>query len=183
MVYLSLAKVYLVMDRNITQVIIKLKVLSKIQSGQKIMVDDSKIVIMECQKNKWDRFVKWWQGETRQKTIEKLCHFYAELEQMLDQLVEKYLSSDTSNRKESNSRDILIRLVDEMKKSLDGVGNLIETYSKDQTTVAELETWVENIQLKIEKISQVVNYQPAVRLRDSFEFDNTSSNGVGFDYI
>lgn len=134
------------MDRSINYILSKLKVLAKLQSGQKLIVNDSNIEIYECEKNNWDRFVKWWLGETRYKTIDKLQGFYLEIKDIIFVLL-----SDIEKNAVA-----LERLSVELNSGIRGLENLMLTYQHDQTVVSQLETLSENFKLEMQKVNEAV---------------------------
>jgi hypothetical protein len=135
------------MDKTINYVISKLKVISKLQSGNKLMIEDNRINIMECDKNSWDRFIKWWLGETRQSTIDKLQSFYMEIKDMITILA--IHSSENQNT--------LTRLSTELSSSIRGLNNLMLTYTEDRTITSQLETLSENFQLEVSRINTILS--------------------------
>jgi hypothetical protein len=133
------------MDKNLDSILSKLKVISKIESGHKILVEDSQIHIMECDKSSLDRFRKWWLGETRQTTMSKLRGLYLEVHDIIQEL---------GNSIELN-QNVLERLRNEITNSLRGLQNLMITYQNDRTIVSQLETLVENFRLEIKQIEHI----------------------------
>lgn len=135
------------MSNSVNYLLSKLKVLSKVQSGQKLMIEDSKIQIMECDKNNWDRFIKWWLGETRHTTLDKLEGFYLEIKDMISTLVQDPIKNQVT----------LERLSHELNASVRGLKNLMLTYQYDRTIVSQLETLAENFDLEIKRVLEVIN--------------------------
>lgn len=133
------------MDKSFHYIIARLKVLSKISAGQKLVVGDSNIQIMESSNN-WDRFVKWWLGETRYTTLDKLGGFYREVRDCISELLE-YPEQNKSN---------LERLNHEMSSGLRGLNNLMLSYQDDHTIVSQMETLSENFQIEKEKIEKII---------------------------
>ena len=107
---------------------------------------DSNIEIYECEKNNWDRFVKWWLGETRYKTIDKLQGFYLEIKDIIFVLL-----SDIEKNAVA-----LERLSVELNSGIRGLENLMLTYQHDQTVVSQLETLSENFKLEMQKVNEAV---------------------------
>jgi len=134
------------MDKSINDLLCKLKVLSKIQSGQKIMIDDMKILILECDRNRWDRIVKWWFGENRYTMMDKLSGLYIEVKDMINILSEN----------PKKNKYTLERLTNEMIGSMRGLNNLIITYSNDRTTTSALENLSENFKIEINRINKYI---------------------------
>lgn len=130
------------MDKSIHYILSKLKVIGKLQSGQKLVVNDSNMEIYECDKNNWDRFVKWWLGETRYKTVDKLQGFYLEVKDIVNTLLHDLEKNEMN----------LERLSLELNAAIRGISNLMLTYQHDQTIVAQLEILSENFTLEAEKI-------------------------------
>lgn len=133
------------MEKSVNSVISKLKVLSKIQSGQKLLMDDNNFTVIE-KKYHWERFLKWWLGENRHATTNKLDSFYMEINQLVTRMIETY--------DDSKDRVILERLKNELGGALTGLSNLVNTYQHDQTVTAKLETVSENLNLEMKKIDE-----------------------------
>jgi hypothetical protein len=134
------------MDKTINYIISKLKVISKLQSGNKLMIEDNRINIMECDKNSWDRFIKWWLGETRQTTLDKLQSFYMEIKDVINILATH----------PAENQNTLTRLSTELSSSIRGLNNLMLTYSEDRTVTSQLETLSENFSLEITRITTII---------------------------
>ena len=134
------------MEKSVHYLISKLKVIGKINAGQKLVVGDSKIEIMECNKNNWDRFLKWWLGETRYTTIDKLCGFYNEVKDTLTILIEDI----------EENKIHLERIGCELNSSIRGLSNLMLSYQDDQTVVSELEILSENFKIEKNRIDNAL---------------------------
>lgn len=132
------------MDKSINDLLSKLKVLSKLQSGQKLMIEDMRIQIMECDRNNWDRFLKWWLGETRYSTLDKLQGFYLEIKDLIT-----VLTSHPSEQQKT-----LERVYGELTSAMRGLHNLMLTYQGDRTVVSQLETLTENFNIEIMRIEK-----------------------------
>lgn len=131
------------MEKSVNSIISKLKVLSKVQSGQKLLMDDNNFQVIE-KKYHWERFIKWWLGENRYATTNKLDGFYMEINQIVSRIIDNYDSS--------KDKIVLERLRNELGGALTGLSNLVNTYQHDQTVTAKLETVSENLTLEMKKI-------------------------------
>jgi len=140
------------MDKNFDTILSKLKVISKIESGHKILVEDNQIHIMECDKRHLDRLRKWWLGETRYTTMSKLRALYLEVHDIIQEL---------ANLSELNQIS-LNRIRAEITNSLRGLENLMNTYQQDRTIVSQLETLVENFKLEIKQIDYIFDQHQEV---------------------
>lgn len=134
------------MDKTINYIISKLKVISKLQSGNKLMIEDTRINIMECDKNTWDRLIKWWLGENRQTTLDKLQSFHMEIKDTISILA----THPTENQ------HILTRLSSELTSAIRGLNNLMLTYAQDRTITSQLETLSENFTIETKRISSIL---------------------------
>tara|TARA_R100001163_G_scaffold41949_1_gene31729 strand:+ start:4713 stop:5303 length:591 start_codon:yes stop_codon:yes gene_type:complete len=137
------------MDRSIDYLLSKLKVLSKLQFGQKLIFEDSKIQIMETDKNNWARFVKWWLGETRYSTLDKLQGFFHEIKDIITKLAKE---AENSTEKQQT----LNRIQTELTSAMRGLNNLILTYQDDHTVVSQLETLTENFNIEINRLNDIL---------------------------
>jgi len=142
------------MEKSLNNVISKLKVLSKVQSGQKLLMDDNNFMVIE-KKYHWERFLKWWLGENRHATIDKLDSFYMEINQIVSRLIDNY--------DPLKDKLVLERMRNEISGALTGLGNLIATYQHDQTITAKLETVSENLTIEMNKIESFLT-PPALPL-------------------
>lgn len=140
------------MDKNFCSILSKLKVVAKIQSGHKILIDDDQIHIIEVDKNNMDRLKKWWSGETRYTTLSKLRALYLEVNDLIQ---------DYGQCVNTNSIS-LERLKLEITNSIRGLENLMITYKEDRMIVSELETLVENYKLLIRSINDLISYANSI---------------------
>jgi hypothetical protein len=153
------------MDKSINHLLCKLKVLSKIQSGQKIIIDDAKISILECDRNRWDRLLKWWFGENRYTMMDKLNSLYFELKDMIN-----ILSENTKK-----NRHTLERLSNEMTAAMRGLNNLMLTYSTDKTIISQMETISENFKVEIDRMNKYTN-KPQIE-----QYNDNDDNNINND--
>lgn len=159
------------MDKSIHYILSKLKVLSKLQSGQKLVVNDSNMEIYECDQSNWDRFVKWWLGETRYKTIDKLQGFYLEIKDVITALIINPEKHEIT----------LERLNLELNAGIRGMSNLMLTYQNDQTIVSQLETLSENFHLEMDRISKALKDLDTKRKQDESDSEEIiNHNAVSF---
>lgn len=130
------------MDKTINNIISKLKTLSKIESGQNLIITDNHFHIYDCQKSQIDRLTKWWHQETRYTTITKLDGFYLEIKDICNTLLADPMKNNV----------IVSRLHRELGCSLEGLDNLKSTYHVDKTICSQIETLRENFNVEIERL-------------------------------
>jgi hypothetical protein len=130
------------MDKSVHNIICKLKVLSKIESGENLMVDEISFKILDCKKHRWDRFIKWWLGEDRYRMANKLSGFHTEIRDTISILIQDPVKNITN----------IDRLFGELANSIKGLDNLIKTYTGDKTITSQLETLRENFNLEINRL-------------------------------
>lgn len=152
------------MDKILNDLLCKLKVLSKIQSGQKIIIDETKINILDCDRNKWDRFMKWWLGASRYTMIDKLNSLYFELKDMINMLAKNL----------KNNHHTLDRLNNEIISAVRGINNLMLTYQDDRTIVSQLETISENFDMEITRINGLLI--ESIKLQSHNNYENNINN-------
>jgi hypothetical protein len=131
------------MDKTVHHILCKLKVLNKIETGQNLVIDDINFKIYDCKRNSWDRFLKWWLGEDRYTTANKLEGFYLEIKDLITALL-----TDTNANKTN-----IQRLSNELNNSFVGIDNLMITYQHDKTIISQLETVKENFKLELSRLT------------------------------
>ena len=161
------------MDKAVHNTLCKLKVLSKIIPGQNLIINENNFKIVDCQKSNWERFLKWWLGEDRHATTNKLQNFYVELKELISCLIND--NEYPALRQGAGINKInLERLQKELQNSVNGLDNMIKTYELDKTMTSELETLKENFLLELNRLNKTLE-------RASVSpFDNPGDSGFPF---
>jgi len=152
MIFLILQQVYIeLMNKTVHHTLCKLKVMSKIEPGQNLLVSESNFKVVNCKDSNWERFLKWWLGENRYKTTTKLEKFSVELRDLITNLL--------SDVKENESH--LTRLQTELASAMHGLESLKDTYSDDKTVISQLEILQENLQIELNRLDEeLINENP-----------------------
>lgn len=123
----------------------KLKILGKLEPGEKVIFEDSTIDVIDFSTYNLGRVKKWRQGEDRVVVRQKLKEFYRDIEELTTNLINHNDGPDL--------QIVLDRLLKDLNESTKGIHNLILTYNEDKTTRSELETIMERIEIIICKIN------------------------------
>ena len=129
------------MDYKYHQIICKLKVLSKLERGEKIIIHGDSIEILDVDGLTWARFRKFWCRANRWKTIARLKNLNQDIHDLNQKLLQAKGLESTSQIK---------RLASEIQSSLKGIDNLIFTYIDDRSIVSEFEALKENYQVELD---------------------------------
>lgn len=128
--------------------ICKLKILSKLEPREKIIMRDDSIDIVDYTTYNLARFKKAINFENRWAMIAKLEAMYHDIETLIDNLV----NNPPSRTPEQDILFALDRLRHDLDGSLNGLQNLIVTYNTNKSAVSRLETLYERVKILSEKI-------------------------------
>ena len=125
-------------DFTLEEILINLSLISKIENGNKLIINDKYINI----DNSYFNFVtRWLFGNSRMQTMEFI-------REMLNQSFLhgfKLLQEDSET-----SNQLLLRLNSELKNSINGLTNLKQTYYTDKAIQAKIDVMIENIRDQLE---------------------------------
>ena len=140
---------------TIDQILTNLKIISKIKKGEKIITANNTIMEIDNRYFQWAR--RWWEQNSRISTVE---FFNKILERAFQIIDDTYNNKDKENYyfNEENSR-ILQKFSLELNNSCQGINNLKETYTDDETIKSQLDIITEKINIRIEKIQKVLTIQ------------------------
>lgn len=147
----------------------KLKILSKVEPGEKIIIKDHTIEVVDFSTYNLARVRKWYWDETRVSIRQKLKEFYRDIEDLVNNLTNnppRFLDMD-------ELKMTLSRLLKDLCKSSTGIKNLVLTYNEDKTTRSELETVLERINNILLKIQKKIETKI-----DGIQLDIKSDNGL-----
>ena len=136
------------------QILTNLKIISKIKKGEK-MITNNMIMEIDNRYLQWVR--RWWEQNSRISTID----FFNKILDRAFEIIDKtYDNKDKQNYyfNEENSR-ILQKFSLELSNARQGINNLKETYTDDETTKSQLDIMDEKINQRIEKIQKVLTIQ------------------------
>ena len=144
-------------DDEVDTVIINLKILSQIKENEKLSTSSCPIEIQN-QKNHYLPFLRWFYGESREKTIAKLKQISYNAITILQYTIEQtenYDEAFTENKTSPSKTDqhvykkhknITKQLNEGITGAIGGLQKLQTTYGSDQTSVAQLAVLIERLQ-------------------------------------
>jgi len=150
----------------------KLKILGKLEPGEKIIFQDQTIEVIDFSTYNLGRVRKWYHDETRVSIRQKLKDFYRDVEDITNTL----LNNPPTFINETELKSLLDRLLRDLKKSTKGVNNLILTYNEDKTTRSELENVLEKIQSIVRRIHGYFGVQEEIVVEEEEEGKKNHNN-------
>jgi hypothetical protein len=136
---------------KLDNILCRLKIIAKIEPGEKIIISDDTIDIIDFSTYNVGRMRKYYHGETRISITQKLKDFFRDVEDLVNSLIS---DNTPTHIKQEDVELILKRLLNDLVNSLLGIKNLILTYNEDKTTRSELETIHERIDIVIGRIKK-----------------------------
>jgi len=141
-------------DLNLEDVFINLRLISKINQGEKLLQSDKHINI---DTSYFQVVTRWFRGASRNETISFIQKVLAKSFEFSDKLIE-----DKSNE----SAQKLLRLNTDLKNCLEGLANLKVTYIHDKLIQSEIDVLVDNVRSKLDLNAKYLNFNKA-NLTDS----------------
>jgi hypothetical protein len=147
---------------TLEEILINLSLISKIDNGNKLVINDKYINI----DNSYFNFVtRWLFGSSRMNTMEFI-------REMLNQ---SFLHGIKLIQEDSeSSNQLLLRLNSELKNSINGLNNLKQTYYTDKAIQAKIDVMIENIRDQLEL--KLKNFR--VQKQSPQQIENTRENNV-----
>ena len=133
-------------DLNLEDVFINLRLISKINQGEKLLQFDKHINI---DTSYFQVITRWFRGASRNESIGFIQKVLAKSFDFSDKLVE-----DKSNE----SAQKLLRLNTDLKNCLEGLANLKVTYMHDKLIQSEIDVIVDNIRSKLDLNAKYLNF-------------------------
>jgi len=136
---------------NNDDVIANLKVISKINKGDKLCTENN---ILEIENSYIPSFNRYWNGNSRKKTLK---FFNLIIDSAFKIIDDTYSSAQTEQKtiikpfSDEESRTLQTFLI-EFNGACEGLNNLKETYSSDVTTSSSLQIIIEKLNVRTEKI-------------------------------
>lgn len=144
-------------DNNLNRIFINLKIISNIKEFDKLtgLVENDIIEIDNAGITQPIR--RWWYGRNRNETIDFLNKFISETFEIIDNTLSNEITGSSNNNffKESN-HNILQRFLLELTNSIKGLQNLKITYSYDIKFKSQLDTVIEGIEFRVDKIKEAL---------------------------
>jgi hypothetical protein len=133
-------------DLTLEDIYINLRVLSKLEIGNKLIKNNKHINI----DSSYLQFVyRWYNGTNRSNTIYFITHILLKAFEISEQLIDLQTEESTQ---------LLFRLNNELKNSINGLLNLKQTYSNDRLIQSEIDIMIDNIRTKLDLTSKNFNF-------------------------
>jgi len=141
-------------DQTYSDIILDLKILSKLKKDEKLLIYNNKLMIDTSYLKSISRIFN---RNSRDNTISYLENLDIKLNKEIENSVLTLNGSisNTNYLKEDPSK-ILINLNLDLNLCLVGLNNLIHTYTNDEVIKSRLEILINNIGLKTRKISELL---------------------------
>lgn len=136
---------------NLETIILNLKIIAKIEIGNKLCINEKNIFIDNTY---FQSIYRYFNENSRFKTIEFLEYLDKEISVKIENILNNKNNPELDlflNTRES----ILVDLNHNIQISLVGLKNLKETYNDDQYTKSKIEIIINSFELKIKKISNI----------------------------
>ena len=148
--------------KNINDLILDLKIISKLKPSDKLSIINNKITI---DSSYLSGFYRFWSNDSREKTIKYLYDIDINLTIEIGKLIESMNNYDSNlNFFIDDPSNILINLSHDLCLSLTGINNLKLTYVNDDYIKSKFEILINNITLKIKKIARLLHVNKTVNM-------------------
>jgi hypothetical protein len=125
-------------DLNLEDVFINLRLISKINQGEKLLQTDKHINI---DTSYFQVITRWFRGASRNESISFIQKILAKAFDFSDKLIEDEI--DESSQK-------LLRLNTDLKNCLEGLANLKVTYMYDKLIQSEIDVLIDNVRSRLD---------------------------------
>jgi hypothetical protein len=132
---------------SLEDIFVNLSLISKIESGDKIILNDKHINI---DSSYFQFFTRWINGSGRNETIQFISMILNKAFEHNDRLIGE--STDASAQ-------LLFRLNSDLKNSINGLNNLKQTYSMDKLIQSEIDVFIDDIRSKLDLNSKHLNFK------------------------
>lgn len=148
-------------NMNQEEILLQLKIISKINKENKITVNNSSL---EIDNRYWQFLRRYYNGDSRNVTIENIDKIIKKSFTIIDNTLEKEVSNDieNANLKQNNyfvedNSHILQKFLLELSNAIKGLSKLKQTYTDDTTTAARIDLIIQKINIRNEKIQKLLN--------------------------
>ena len=144
-------------DNNLNRILINLKIISNIKEYDKLLTLQENDIIEIDNAGLTQPLRRWWNGRNRNETMDFLNSFISETFIIIDDTLNNEIAgqSNTNFFKESNHY-ILQRFFLELINCMKGLHNLKITYGYDIKFKSQLDTLIEGIEFRVEKIKEAL---------------------------
>ena len=137
-------------EKELSEFILDLKVLSKIQVSNKLSIKESHINIDDSYFQFINRYLN---SNSRESSIK----YIEDINLGIDNQIEKILSEDVKEKHLNDTPSNLLMIISQnLILAIQGLRNLIITYTDDHFNKSKLEIIIDQFQLKITKISEYI---------------------------
>lgn len=137
-------------EKELSDYILDLKVLSKIQVSNKLSIKESHINIDDSYFQCINRYIN---NDSRESSIK----YIEDINARIDSEIEKILNENTENSHlKDTPSNLLMNISQNLTLAIQGIRNLIITYADDNFNKSKLEIIIDKFQLKITKISEYI---------------------------
>lgn len=135
-------------ELSLEEVLINLKILSKIRSNEKLLVNEK---LLNIDNSYFQFLTRWWREESRHKTINYINHVIAEAFRFCDSTINSELNKISEDPIfDEDNAVILQRITQELHNCLGGLVTIKITYSEDSLIQSQLDLLMENIRNKVQ---------------------------------
>lgn len=140
---------------ELKDIILDLKIISKIKPYNKLLIQDKKLLIDDTYF--FTSIIRYYKNQNREKTIEYVEEINKNLEFKINNII---LNKDTTeNILKDHPSNILVNLSHDLTQAVNGLKNLIITYNNDNCLISKIEIIIYNFELKIRKISELLKIE------------------------
>ncbi len=139
-------------ELSLEDVFVNLRLISKINQGEKLVQYDNHINI---DTSYFQLVTRWFRGANRTDNIRFIQKVFSKAFEFNDKLVED---------KSEEAAQTLLRLNTELKNSLDGLSNLKVTYLADKLVQSEIDVMIDNVRSKLDINSKHLNFNRSISI-------------------
>ena len=140
-------------DKKYYDLILDLIILSKLKANQKLcIINNSLFIDIKFFKS----ITRYYNNDSRLNTINYLEHLDKKLTIELEELIKTFNIDKKDKYLLETNTNILINLNYNLKLSLMGINNLIQTYINDEVIKSRIELLITNFELKNRKITELL---------------------------
>ena len=137
-------------DKELSDYILDLKVLAKIQISNKLSIKDKHINIDDSYFQSIGRYLN---NDSREQSIK----YIEDINKSIDNEIEKILNeTDNKEHLKDTPSNLLMNISQNLTLAIQGIRNLIYTYTDDNFNKSRLEIIIDQFQFKINKISEYI---------------------------
>jgi hypothetical protein len=134
------------MELSQEDIFVNLRLISKIEVGNKLIQTDKHVNI---DNSYFQSITRWFKGNNRKDSMMFINVILTKSFELNDKLL---------HEKSEESAQILLRLNNDLKNSLNGLINLKQTYSSDKLVQSEIDVMIDNITSKLDLNSKNLNF-------------------------